>query len=173
MADTAEAQEKAKEVAGQAQQRAQQAAGQAKGRIAEQVDQRSTQAGEQVKGTASDIRSVAEGLREQGKDGPARLAEQLAQRAEGVGDYLVGKDGDGILHDVEDYARSNPWVVVAGGAALGFVASRLLKASSARRYEGAGGDRGSNGTYAGAGQLPPSIGQTPDRPTTAPVGGEL
>jgi hypothetical protein len=44
-------------------------------------------------------------------------------------------DGDRILGDVEDFARSNPWAVAAGGLALGFVASRVLKASSSRRYE--------------------------------------
>ena len=44
-------------------------------------------------------------------------------------------DADRILSDVEDFARSNPWAVAAGGLALGFVASRVLKASSSRRYE--------------------------------------
>jgi hypothetical protein len=44
-------------------------------------------------------------------------------------------DADRILGDVEDFARSNPWAVAAAGLALGFVASRVLKASSTRRYE--------------------------------------
>ena len=96
----------------------------------DQVDQRSTQAGEQVSTTASDIRSVADQLREQGKDQPAKLAEQAAQRAETLGDYLQRSDGDTILGDLEDFGRRQPWAVIAGGVALGFAASRFLKASS-------------------------------------------
>ena len=130
-----QATDKAQEVAGQAKDAAQQAAGQAKGRVREQVDQRSTQAGEQVSTTASDIRSVGEQLREQGKEGPAKLAEQAAERAEKVGSYLTGSDADTILSDVEDFARKQPWAVVAGGLVVGFAASRFLKASSTQRYQ--------------------------------------
>jgi len=124
--------EQAKE---KAQEKAQQAKGQAASRVRDQVDQRSTQAGQQVSTTASDIRSVADQLRDQGKDQPAKLAEQAAQRAETLGDYLQRSDGDTILSDVEDFGRRQPWAVIAGGLALGFAASRFLKASSSRRYE--------------------------------------
>jgi hypothetical protein len=136
MADaTAQATEKAQEVAGQAKDKAQEAAGQAKGRVREQVDQRSTEAGKQVSTTAGDLRSVSEELRKQGKDTPARVAEQAAERTERVGSYLTESDADRILGDVEDFARRQPWAVVAGGLVLGFAASRLLKASSSQRYE--------------------------------------
>ena len=33
------------------------------------------------------------------------------------------------------FGRRQPWAVIAGGLALGFAASRFLKASSSRRYE--------------------------------------
>jgi hypothetical protein len=118
-----------------AQDRARGAAGQARGRLREQVDQRSTQAGERLGGTAGEVRSVAEELRRQGKDGPARVAEQLAGQADRAADYLKGASGERILRDVEDLARGRPWAVAAGGLVLGFAASRLLKASSSRRYQ--------------------------------------
>ena len=130
-----QAQEKAQEVAGQAQEKAQQAAGQAKGRMREQVDQRSTQAGERVNETAGDIRTVGEELRKQGKEQPAKVADQLAERGEKLGGYLRDSDADRILGDVEDFGRSQPWAVMLGGLALGFAASRFLKASSESRYE--------------------------------------
>jgi hypothetical protein len=127
--------DKAQEVAGQAQEKVGEAAEQAKGQLRTQLDQRSTQAGEQVTGTASDIRSVADQLRQQGKDQPAKLAEQAADRAERLGSYLTESDPDRLLHDIEDLARRQPWAVVAGGLFLGFAASRVLKASSTDRYQ--------------------------------------
>ena len=130
-----------------AQDKAQGALGQARSRLRDQIDQRSTQAGEQVQSTAQDVRSMAEQLRGQGKDTPARVAEQVADRAESFGSYLRDADGERLLRDVEDVARRQPWLVAAGGLALGFAASRFLKASSSRRYEsgyqsyGGGDDR--------------------------------
>jgi hypothetical protein len=123
------------EVREQAAQQAQRATGKARDQMRAQVDQRSTQAGEQVSRQAADIRSVGEELRNQGKEGPARIADQVAERTERVGTWLTESDGDRILADVEDFGRSNPWAIAAGGIVIGFVASRLLKASSSRRYE--------------------------------------
>ena len=143
-----QAKEKASEVAGQAQEKAQEAAGQAKGRAREEIDRRSTEAGQQVKTTADDIRSVGEQLRSQGKEGPAKIADQAADRAQRLGGYLEGSDSDRILRDVEDFARRQPWAVVAGGVVLGFAAARFLKASSSERYrqqQGSGVSAGSNG----------------------------
>jgi hypothetical protein len=125
----------------QAKEKAQEGAQQAKRTVRDQVDQRSTEAGERVGSTAQDIRSVSEELRKQGKDQPAKLAEQAAQRAESLGDYLKRSDGDTILRDVEDFGRQRPWAVIAGGLAIGLAASRFLKASSTRRYESSYSDR--------------------------------
>jgi hypothetical protein len=130
-----QAQEKAQEVRDQAGERMREATGQARDRVREQIDQRSTQAGQQVHQHAGDLRDVASQLREQGKDAPARVADQVAERAERAGSWMKDSDADRILADIEDTARSNPWAVAAGGLALGFVASRVLKASSSRRYE--------------------------------------
>jgi hypothetical protein len=124
---------------GQAKEKAQEAAGQAKekagSQLRSQVDQRSTDAGHRVGGFAADVRSMGETLREQGKDQPAKLADQAADRAERLGRYLEESDADRILGDIEDFGRRQPWAVIAGGVALGLVASRLLKASSSDRYQ--------------------------------------
>ena len=145
---TDQAQQKAQEAAGQAKEQAQQAAGKAQERARSLVDERSTQVGEQMSTQAGDIRSVGEQLRSQGKDGPAKIADQAADRAQRLGGYLEGSDSDRILRDVEDFARRQPWAVVAGGVVLGFAAARFLKASSSERYrqqQGSGLSAGSNG----------------------------
>jgi hypothetical protein len=126
---TEQVKDQVREQAQAAQERARGAAGQTRSRLRDQVDQRSTRAGERLAGTA------AEELRRQGKDTPARLAEQAAGQTDRVADYLKGASGERLLRDIEDLARGKPWAVAAGGLALGFAASRFLKASSSRRYQ--------------------------------------
>jgi hypothetical protein len=112
----------------------QQATTQARGQVRDQIDQRSTDAGQRISSQAGDLRAVSEQLRGQGKEGPAKVADQAAERIERIGGWLTESDADTILADVEDFARRNPWAVVAGGIAVGFAASRFLKASSSDRY---------------------------------------
>ena len=159
MADAVEAQplehgttdqgrEKMQEVAGQAQERAQEVAGQARSRLQQQVDQRSTEAGERIRSTATDLHAVGQELRNQGKETPARLADQAADRVESVGGYLADSNADRILHDIEDFGRRQPLAVLAGGMVLGIVAARFLKASSSRRYQSrSAGDNGATDPY--------------------------
>jgi ElaB/YqjD/DUF883 family membrane-anchored ribosome-binding protein len=135
-------QEEGKELVSQAQQQVQEKThelrDEAGTRLREQVDQRSTQAGEQVQAVGQAMKQTSEQLRSEGKETPARAVEQAAQKVDDLGGYLRSADADRILHDVERFARRRPWLTAATGAALGFVASRFLKASSERRYEGDG-----------------------------------
>ena len=135
----------------QAKEKTQAAAGDARERVRQQVDQRSTQVGERVSTTSQDLRGLSDELRKQGKDGPAKIADQVADRAERVGGYLQETDAQRLLHDAEDFGRRQPWVVVAAAAALGFAAARVLKASSEKRYEqgGIGAPARPNGATAG------------------------
>lgn len=184
---TDQAEEKAAQAADQAKEKAGQAADQAKSRARQEVDTRSTQAGEQVSSMAEALRSTSEKLREEGRDGPAQAADRAAEQAHKVGSYLTDSNSDRILSDAEDFARSKPWAVLAGGVALGIVAARFLKASSsdrAGRGSSAGGrphgDAG-NGTSAGrrfgspsgAGNVPALPEPVPPSPSApgAPVAG--
>jgi hypothetical protein len=137
-AATGQAREKAQEVGTQAKDKAQEAGAQARSRVRDEVDRRSTQAGEQAGSAAQALRDASGKLREEGSEPVARGLEQVADRVERTGGWLRDSDGDSILNDVEDFGRRNTLVVVAGGLALGFAASRLLKASSRRRYESGG-----------------------------------
>lgn len=104
------------------------------GPLKDQLDTRSTQAGERIGGSARDLRSVGRELRSQGNDAPAKLVDQAADRVEDVGAYLRESGPDKILGDAEDFARRQPWAVLAGGLALGFAGARFLKSSSSERY---------------------------------------
>jgi hypothetical protein len=151
------AKEQARQVGQQAAEKGREAADAARGRARQQVDQRSTQAGEQLSTIAGDTRTVGEELRKQGKEQPAKIAEQAADRAERVGGYLRESDADTILRDVEDFGRKQPLAVLAGGFAIGLLASRFLKASSSDRYRaGSSGEalRGSpaSGAYGNGGR---------------------
>ena len=130
------AKEQARQVGQQAAEKGREAAGAARGRAREQVDQRSTQAGAQLSTIAGDTRTVGEELRKQGKEQPAKIAEQAADRVEQVGGYLRDSDADTILRDAEDFGRRQPMAVAAGAFAIGLLASRFLKASSSDRYHG-------------------------------------
>lgn len=127
--------EKAQTAAEPAQEKAQAAADTLQARLREQIAQGSAKAADQINTQTADLRAVSESLREQGKDGPADVADRIAGYAQRVGDYLHEKDADTLLSDAEDLGRRKPWAATAGGLALGFAASRFLKASSRQRYQ--------------------------------------
>ena len=98
--------------------------------IRRQLDDRSTEAGEEVTTTADAIRRVGDQLRQEGKIGTAQYAERAAQPVERLGRYLTEADGGRLLRDAEQFARRRPWLAVMGGATLGFLVARFIKASN-------------------------------------------
>ena len=132
-----QAKEKVQEVASGASE-------QARSRVVDVVSQRSTDAGQQVDQTAHALRKTSSEL----SGPPAKALEAIAGRVEGLGGYLQRADGDQILHDIENLARRQPNAVIFGGLTLGFIASRLLKASSSKRYQSSSVG---NGTYGATG----------------------
>ena len=117
-------------------EQAQQAAGQAQGRAAHA---RSTSARPRpASGSAASpptcaasASSCASRARTSPRSSPSRPRTAPSSSATTCSDT----DADRILGDIEDFGRRQPWAVIAGGVALGLVASRFLKASSTRRYE--------------------------------------
>jgi hypothetical protein len=165
---------KAQEAAATAQEKTQQAAGRARDRVRDQVDTRSSQVGEQAESVAQDVRSVGEHLRGEGKDKPAELADKAAARVAELGDYLKRSDGDALLRDAERLGRERPWAVMAGGLVLGLAASRFLKASSSRRYQGIGSSSNLPARHADvdrAALAPTPATQAPAGDATTPVPG--
>ena len=120
--------------------------------VREQLDRRSNQAGEQVHAMGHALQSGVQQLRSEGKDVPARVMAQVAERAEDLGAYLQSAQADQMLGDLERFARRRPWVTAGVGVVAGFVASRFVKASADRRYETS---RGNGGGYVS--QATPSL----------------
>jgi ElaB/YqjD/DUF883 family membrane-anchored ribosome-binding protein len=153
-----QAKEKVQEASGEARQqvsdKAQEVRTQAGEGIRQQLDGRSTQAGEQISSTADALRRVGGQLREEGKSTPAQYAEKAAEPVERLGRYLTEADGERLLRDAEQFARRRPWVAVVGGATLGFLVARFIKASST-------GDGAASPTdpYARAALPPAPVGQ--------------
>ncbi len=169
-------QETARQATSQVQEKAQEAGGQAREKMREQVDQRSTQAGEQVRPVADALRKTGEQLRSEGNEQPAKAADAVAERLDRLAGYLNETNGDRLLNDVEQFGRRRPWALAAGGAVVGFVVSRFLKASSARRYEGSqGGQSWTAPARPGMETTTPSRASLAPEPTVAepalPVGG--
>lgn len=125
----APAREKAREVAGDARSHAQAAAGQAKDQAVAQVDEKSTQAGRQIGAQGEALEGVAGELRKQGRDGPAKVAEQAAEKVRNVGEHLEQADGQKLVDAARQVARDNPAAAAAVGGAAGFAAGRVIKAA--------------------------------------------
>jgi hypothetical protein len=152
--------ETVQQVQEQVGQKAQEVRSQAGTRVRDELDTRSTEVGEQVTATADAIRRVSQQLRQEGREAPAKYAEQVAERAERLGGYLSQTNADRLLRDVEAFARRQPWLTALSGAAVGFLSSRFLKASSAGRYQESVGQNGSSPRALPAGGL-----DTSDAPT--------
>jgi hypothetical protein len=155
----------AKQAVEQGQEMAQEGVAKAGGALREQLDQRSSQAGEKVSGTAQDLRSVSEELRNQGKETPAKIADKAAERTNQIGSYLQESNGERLLEDIEDLGRRQPMAVLAGGLVVGLVAARFLKASSESRYRTRAASQGPPRELA---ETPPG-GRNPVRPATPPA----
>jgi hypothetical protein len=99
-----------------------------------QMDERSTQIGEQLEGAGQALRQAGQTMKQEGTPG-TQLVERAALQVERSAEYLSRSDGKKLLNDFERIGRENPWGVIAGGIALGFLGARFLKASSSKRFE--------------------------------------
>lgn len=112
---------------------------QARAKLREQLQQRSSGMGRQLSSVGGAVNEAAQKLRDDGNTSAADLTERAGEKVSQLAMYLEHADGDRMLRDLEDLGRRQPMLAAVGGLAVGFVASRFLKASSSRRYQ-AGGD---------------------------------
>jgi ElaB/YqjD/DUF883 family membrane-anchored ribosome-binding protein len=153
-----EASTQVQEAASTAQERAVELKEQGKSKLGETLDQRTNEAGAQARKMAQALRRSGEQLSNEGDvQQGAELAEAAADRIERLGGYLERTRGPELVRDVEDFARRRPWMVAGVALVGGLAASRFLKASSERRYEGSVQAGGGSSRY-GYGVLPEGAG---------------
>jgi len=142
--------EKAKQVAGQSKQAAAQAASEVKDTAADQVQRVAAEAKTQARNVATDVRDrVSEQARTQNDklvssirqtadqldemrgdraDSPAAtVVSRVAEGGRQFADYLDRHGPDGVLQEVQDFARRRPGAFLATALAAGFVVGRLGK----------------------------------------------
>lgn len=108
---------------------------QGKEQVRDQIDERTTQAGREVRKFAQALRRSGSELQDESNGASMnRVASGIADRLDRFGGYLEGARGDDLLRDGERFARERPWLVAGAAAIVGFTASRLVKASSERRF---------------------------------------
>jgi uncharacterized protein YjbJ (UPF0337 family) len=140
----------AKQVAGQAQEAAGQAASEVKDTAKEQAQRVGAEAKTQVRNVAADVRGkVSDQARTQNdklvgtiRDTAAQLDEMRGDRGDSpaaavvsrvadggrqIADYLDRNGPEGVLREVQDFARRRPGAFLATALAAGFVVGRLGK----------------------------------------------
>lgn len=103
--------------------------------LRQQLDTRTTDVGREARSVAQALRQSGENLRGEGKSQAASVTTGTADRVERLAQYLERVDGDQLLRDAEQFARRRPWLVAGASLVAGLLASRVMKASSERRYE--------------------------------------
>lgn len=140
---------KAAEVGGTAKEQAAHVVGeataQARDLVGELRTQLTGQAETQTRRLAENVRRLSQELREMGENGKpdsvmADVARQIADGGHQVASRVEQRGPDGLISDLQGFARRRPGVFLAGAALAGFVVARAGKSlSAASSSETAGG----------------------------------
>lgn len=118
------------DVKGRAREVVQQAKDRAGERIESRITDSKSRAAETLSGVASTLLSSSQQLREQNHTGAGRAVERAAEGVERFAHYLQDTDVDQVVDQVYDFARRQPAAFIGGAFALGFLASRFIKATT-------------------------------------------
>ena len=108
-----------------------------------------------LRGFSQELSSLADGSQDQGV--VTDLARQAGQRLGGAADWLDGRDVDGVLRDVQTFARRRPLTFIALAVGAGVVAGRLTRALKDAPSTGSDGDADGGPDTAAAGTDRPGV----------------
>ncbi|WP_055574455.1 hypothetical protein, partial [Streptomyces prasinopilosus] len=149
--------EQARTVASEARQQAGTAVHDLRGRAMEEAEEQARRAAGALRGWASDLSDLADHAR---NDSPARgFAAQAADRGHRAADYLEEQGVEGLVSDLQSFARRRPGAFLGGALLAGLAVGRLAKASSAasqdRSRSGGAGPAHTSGAQGWDGLGPP------------------
>ncbi|WP_404961621.1 hypothetical protein [Streptomyces sp. 147326] len=144
---------KAAEVGGTAKEQAANVVGeattQARDLVGELRTQLTGQAETQTQRLAENVRRLSQELRELGENGKpdstmAEVARQIADGGHQVAAHVEKRGPDGLIGDLQGFARRRPGAFLAGAALAGFVVARAGKGVSAAASSDASGSSSAN-----------------------------
>ncbi|MEV5463243.1 hypothetical protein [Streptomyces sp. NPDC002788] len=119
--------DQAKAVAGETRQQVGAVAQDLRSRAMNEAEEQARRAAGSLRQWADDMAGLAENAR---SDSPARsLAAQAASGGHRAADYLDKQGVDGVLTDVQDFARRRPGMFLGGALLAGLAVGRLVKAA--------------------------------------------
>ena len=101
-------------------------------RANDQLDSQLTQAGVSLASVASAVDTISEQLRQGNQEMLATYADRAAGQVDQMASYLRQSDPNKVLRDIEDFARREPALFLAGAFAVGLLSTRFLKSSSSQ-----------------------------------------
>jgi hypothetical protein len=126
---------------------------QATAKLQEQGRAQTRELASTVRGWADQTRALAEGR--PGEAGPiAPYARQAADGVANVAGKLEERGFEGVLDDLQRFARRRPGVFLMGAAVAGFGVGRLLRGASAGNSTSAPAQTGFEQQTGGAGSIP-------------------
>lgn len=143
--------EQARQVVQQAQQKAGDLAQQARDQVMSQLSSQKEQAAGTLETITNAFRQTGQQLRDNGQGAVGGFVEQAADFGDQFAVYLLDRDVNQIVGEVEDFARRQPALFLGTAFAIGFFTARFLKSSSAPAGDGAGAYRGSEYSPTGYG----------------------
>lgn len=96
----------------------------------DQLDNQMTQAGLSLATVADAVDTLSDQLRRGNQKLLATYADRAAGHVDELATYLRQSDPNKVLHDIEDFARREPALFLAGAFAIGLLGTRFLKSSS-------------------------------------------
>jgi hypothetical protein len=118
-----------------AQQKLQTVKSRATEKITERVSEQKGRTADTLSTVAQSLHQTSQLLRDQNEEGMSRYVDRAADQVERLAGYLQTTDIDEVVDSVEELARRRPGVFIGGAFAIGFLASRFIKASR-RNVEG-------------------------------------
>jgi hypothetical protein len=152
------------DIASEAGTRARDQAARAAGQVQDQaqafLSEQKEVAADHIEGVAKVLHETVGQLRQKSPGAVTDYAERAVEGLDSVANALRERDMRDLVGQVEDFARRQPVLFIAGSVAIGFALARFLKSSGSGSYGQASDSRGSTGRASGLSGSAPAMGSS-------------